>query len=189
MSRRERTTSEAEQSATRQASAHIYENVEAVSAVYERAEQDVLPGQRGIERLVNLLGQPRFLFFYLILASIWVAANGLAPRLGATALDGPPFFWLQGVVSATSMFTTIIVLIAQNRQGRLAERRAHLDLQVNLLSERKITKVIALLEELRQDSPTIKDRYDKVAEAMKKPADPLLVVQALEDNENFNPKP
>ena len=80
-------------------------------------------------------------------------------------------------------------MITQNRQGRLSEQRAHLDLQINLLAERKITKIIALLEELRRDSPTIKDRYDGVAEAMEHPADPQLVVKALEENADLNREP
>ena len=42
-------------------------------------------------------------------------------------------------------------------QGELAE---------NLLAEQKIAKLIALMEELRRDIPTVKDRFDPEAEAM-----------------------
>jgi uncharacterized membrane protein len=183
----ERKPTDAVQSATRKASEHIQENVDAVSAVYERAEHDLPRGQRGIELVVAALGRPRFLYFYVIVAGLWVSANLLARRMGLEPVDAPPFFWLQGCVAASSLLMTIVILIAQNRQSRLAERRAHLDLQVNLLSERKITKVIALLEELRRDSPTIKDRYDDVAEAMRQPADPQMVARALDDK--IKPKP
>lgn len=178
---------DAEQSATRNASEHIQENVDAISAVYERAEHDMPRGQRGIELVVAALGRPRFLYFYVIVAGLWVSGNLLARRMGLEPVDAPPFFWLQGCVATTSLIMTILILIAQNRQSRLAERRAHLDLQVNLLAESKIAKVIALLEELRRDTPMIKDRHDGVAEAMKQPADPQLAVRALGDKRNLKP--
>ncbi|MBI2800501.1 MAG: DUF1003 domain-containing protein [Gammaproteobacteria bacterium] len=177
----------AEQSATHKASQHIQENVEAISALYEKAEKETPPDQRSIELLVAALGRPRFLYLYVVVAAAWVGANLLARQMGAEPVDPSPFFWLQGCVASSSLLMTIVILIAQIRQSRLAERRAHLDLQVNLMAEAKIAKVIALLEELRVDSPAIKNRYDAVAEAMKQPADPQLVVQALEENVNLKP--
>ena len=176
-----------QQRATEKASEQIYENVEAVAAVYERVEKSLPMHQRGIESLVAALGRPRVLFGCLTAVVLWLGGNLLALRLGQTPLDPPPFFWLQGVVTLTSLLTTILVLITQNRQGGLTEQRSHLDLQVNLLAERKITKIIALLEELRRDSPSIKDRYDGVAEAMEHPADPQLVIQALEAKTDRTP--
>lgn len=177
--------SKPEQAAARKASDDIYENVEAVASVYERVEQTLPLHQRGIERLVRALGRPLFLYCYLGCAFIWIVANLLAPSAGVRPLDVPPFFWLQGVVTLSALCLTTVILITQNRQGRLTEQRAHFDLQVNLLAERKIAKIIALLEELRRDSPTIKDRYDGVAEAMQHPADPQQVVEALESTSDL----
>jgi uncharacterized membrane protein len=75
---------------------------------------------------------------------------------------------------------TTMVLTTQNRQAKQAERRAELDLQVNLLSEQKITKVIALFEELRRDMPAVPNRDDPVATAMTHAVDPHDVISALE---------
>jgi uncharacterized membrane protein len=72
------------------------------------------------------------------------------------------------------------VLIVQKRQEKLAEQRAQLSLQLNLLSEQKIAKLIALVEELRCDLPNVKNRHDPEAEVMKQPADPQVVLEALE---------
>ena len=158
----------------------IYESVEVVAAVYERVEQALPRQQRGIESLVAKLGRPSFLYGYVVFAILWIAGNLLARGFGLTPFDAPPFFWLQGSVTMGSLLTTIVVLITQNRQGSLIEQRAHLDLQVNLLAERKIAKIIALLEEMRRDNPMLKNRYDSVAEAMQQPADPERVVELLE---------
>jgi uncharacterized membrane protein len=55
-------------------------------------------------------------------------------------------------------------------------------LQLNLLSEKKIAKIIALLEELRQDIPNMEQRYDHEAIAMQQSTDPLTVLEALKEN-------
>ncbi|MDQ2800666.1 MAG: DUF1003 domain-containing protein, partial [Armatimonadota bacterium] len=117
----------------------------------------------------------------LLLVGGWIVANVFSHRLGLGEIDPPPFYWLQGVVGLGALLLTIVVLITQNRQARMAERRAQLDLQVNLLAEQKIAKLIALVEELRRDLPTVRDRHDPEAEAMKEAADPQAVLAALEE--------
>jgi uncharacterized membrane protein len=158
----------------------IDENIEAVVAVHQRVERSLPTHQRGIARTVALVGRPMFLYLCMAMVAAWVVLNLAAVAAGLKPLDAAPFFWLQGAISLSSMLMTIMILISQNRQARLTEQRAHLDLQVNLLAERKIAKIVSLLEELRLDTPSVKDRYDSVAEAMKRPADPRQVIEALE---------
>jgi uncharacterized membrane protein len=55
----------------------------------------------------------------------------------------------------------------------------HLNLQVNLLIERKVTKLVDLVEELRRDMPQVENRHDPQAEAMKEPVNPHEVVKNL----------
>jgi uncharacterized membrane protein len=52
------------------------------------------------------------------------------------------------VVSLEAIFLSIVLLISQNRLTRLADRRAHLDLQINLLAEQESTRTIALLHRI-----------------------------------------
>jgi len=118
----------------------------------------------------------------------WIAFNLVAVRVGfERAPDPPPFNGLQGIVSILALLVTTMVLTTQNRQAKQAERRAELDLQVNLRAEQKVTKVIALLEELRRDLPVVPNRDDPVALAMTEAVDPHAVVSALE--ETFTPPP
>jgi uncharacterized membrane protein len=163
----------------RQATEHIIQNVEAVGAVYERAEHEVTSHQRGIERITGTLGRPRFLYSVVAFVIVWVAGNSLAAACHLRAIDPPPFAWLQGLISFLALLVTIAVLITQNRQGRLGDHRAHIDLQVNLLAEKKIAKVVALMEELRRDLP-VRDRVDAEAKAMETPADPKIVAEVID---------
>ncbi len=73
------------------------------------------------------------------------------------------------------------VLIRQKRQEELAEQRAQLSVQINLISEQKIAKLISLVEELREDLPGVHNRRDPEAEVMEKATDPREVLQTLED--------
>src|SRR5581483_10605460 len=86
--------------------------------------------------------------------------------------DPPPFGRAQGVVGLAALLMTTMVLTTQNRQMRHAEQRSHLDLQVNLLAEQKVAKLIALVEELRRDLPNVHNRKDSLAEAMTRSVDP-----------------
>jgi uncharacterized membrane protein len=95
--------------------------------------------------------------------------------------DPPPFEWLQGVVGLAALLTATMILTTQNRQAKLMERRMHLDLQVNLLTEQKTAKLIELLEELRRDLPNVRNRHDSEAEIMQHAAEPMRVIAALEE--------
>jgi uncharacterized membrane protein len=158
------------------------ENVETLTSLRERADQGVSHHQRRIERLSAQLGQPRSVYVIVAVVVAWCGFNSLAPRLGTRALDPPPFVWLQGLVGLGALLMATIILVTQNRQTKHAEQRSQLDLQVNLLGEQKAAKIIALLEELRRDIPSVRNRVDRVAEAMEEPVDPHAVLSALEDS-------
>lgn len=160
---------------------HISQNIETIIALHTRNEQNVPRHQRVVEGVTAFFGRPAFLYSTLLVIILWIFANVLPQRLGLLQFDPPPFYWLEFWLSIGSLLMTIGVLIKQNRQEKQAEQRAQLSLQLNLLSEQKIAKLIALVEELRCDLPNVKNRYDHEAEMMKEPADPQAVIVALEE--------
>jgi len=160
---------------------HIDQNIQSIAALDERAREALSPSQRRMERLGMLVGRPAYLICLIAVIVLWALANLFASRFGFRAWDPPPFAWLQGFLSLTALVTSTIILIAQNRQSNLERQRAHLDLQVNLLTEQKVTKLIHLVEELRRDLPMVRDRHDPQAASMQKPADADQVLAALAD--------
>lgn len=160
---------------------NLNDNVETLASLRARADQGVSHHQRRIERFTRRIGQPRSFYLVLLFAAAWSAFNLLPPRLGVRPFDPPPFEWLQGLIGLCALLMTTVILITQNRQTRQAEQRGQLELQVNLLAEQKIAKLIGLLEELRRDIPIVRDRVDKEADAMTEPVDPHAVISALED--------
>ncbi len=157
----------------------IGQNIDAVVALHNFAEQQVDPHQRKVETLTAWLGRPQFFYGILVGVSMWMMVNGLAAHYGRH-WDDPPFAWLQGAAGLGGLLMTTVVLITQNRQGKLAERREQLDLQMSMLAEQRTAKIIDLLEELRRDMPSVRNRIDLEAEALTKTVDPHEVLATLE---------
>ena len=153
----------------------IVHNVEFIADLYAREAREATRHQRALEVLGSSVGRPAVLYVILATATTWMLANVAM----AHPLDPPPFFWMQGALGLSALCATVIVLIAQNRQARIAEQRDHLDLQVNLLAERKVAKLIELVEELRRDLPTVRDRRDAEAEILQQAADPEKVLEVI----------
>jgi uncharacterized membrane protein len=160
---------------------HITENIEGVVALQRREWDATSASQLRLERVSRIVGRPAYLVAILLLSGAWILFNSSSARFGVAPFDPPPFQWLELLVSFIALLTTTIVLIAQNRQTKFEQQRAHLNLQVNLLTEQKVTKVIHLIEELRRDLPMVKDRHDPQAAQMQERADTAQLASALDE--------
>ncbi len=158
----------------------INDNIDVVVALHALAEGQVDTHQRTVESLTAWLGRPQFFYGILVGAGLWMGANTAAPYLHLPRFDDPPFVWLQGAVGLGALLMVTVILITQNRQGKLAERREQLDLQMSMLTEQRTAKIIDLLEELRRDLPSVRNRVDLEAEALTKTVDPHEVLAAFE---------
>jgi uncharacterized membrane protein len=162
-------------------SGHIDQNIESIVSLQRREWESVSLSQRRVERVSRFIGRPSYLISILGIVAAWALYNSTAPIWGLTPFDAPPFEMLDGIMSLVALITTTIVLIAQNRQAKLEQQHTHLALQVNLLTEQKVTKLIHLIEELRRDLPMVKDRHDAQATALQERADTAQVVSAIEE--------
>jgi uncharacterized membrane protein len=158
----------------------VNENIGTIAEFYARHEDNVSTTQKVMEKIALFLGSPAYVAGNLILVIVWIGANLLADDLGWKTFDPPPFSLLQGFVTLNAFVISTTVLIRQNRMSRLADHHAHLDLQVNLLTEEKSSKIIALLEELRRDMPDVRNKTDHEAEELSRPADAGAVLSAIE---------
>ena len=161
----------------------VSDNIDTVAEFYARHEEQVSTTQRVVEKVALFLGSPGYVAANALFIVGWIAANLLAHDFGWRQVDEPPFFWLQGIVGLNAFIISTTVLIRQNRMARLAHHHAHLDLQVNLLTEEKSSKIIALLEELRRDLPNVATKDDHEADEMAKPADAKAVLSAIEQEQ------
>jgi uncharacterized membrane protein len=158
----------------------ITQNVEGVLSIQRREWEMRSSSQRRVETLSRLIGRPAYLVVILCFAAVWVVVN-LNSFGRFIPFDPPPFPLLEGLLTLIALITTTIVLIAQNRQTKVEQQHMHLDLQVNLLTEQKVTKLIRLVEELRRDLPMVKDRQDSHAAVLQEGADTSQVLHAIEE--------
>jgi uncharacterized membrane protein len=103
--------------------------------------------------------------------------TGLMP--GWRPVDPFPFAFLTLIVSLEAIFLSIFVLISQNNLTRQSERRAQLDLQINLLAEQESSKTVALLERIAQQL-NVPIPKDSSATELAAPTDIRDVVSTLE---------
>jgi uncharacterized membrane protein len=160
---------------------HVSEAIRSATQVDVEHHEQATFTQLWVDRVIAFLSQPRF----LVLASLgifgWISGNVLTTALGYRTIDPAPFDWLGSVVALGEFYVVVMILITQRREEQLAQHHAQLTLQLTLLSEQKTAKIIALLEELRRDSPQIPNRVDRQAAAMAEAADPQQLLGALKD--------
>ncbi|WNZ22889.1 DUF1003 domain-containing protein [Leptolyngbya sp. NK1-12] len=157
----------------------VTKNIEAIIALHTQEAREIPTHERILENIATFFGKPIFLYSLLLALAIWVLDTVFEQAL---PLDLPPFTWAGHGLDAAALLISTGVLVRQTRQENFAEQRTQLMLQMNLLSEQKIAKIISLLEELRADLPDVADRYDPEAEVMQEAADPIAVLNALQEN-------
>jgi len=101
--------------------------------------------QRLADAITRFTGSMTFVGLHVVLFGGWVMIN-----LGWTPLPpfDPTFVVLAMVASVEAIFLSTFILISQNRMQELADRRADLDLQVSLLAEHEITRLVVLVTEI-----------------------------------------
>lgn len=162
----------------------VSENIGTIADFYARHEEHVTATQRIVEKVALFLGGPVYVAGSIVFILCWIAVNITATDLHFKTFDPAPFSMLQGIVSFNAFVISTTVLIRQNRMSRLADHHAHLDLQVNLLTEEKTSKIIELLAQLRRDLPNVHSHVDDEAQELAKPADPKAVLEAIESEED-----
>ncbi len=161
----------------------INENIDTIVELHRRAEKNVSKQQRTIEDITDFLGRPTFLFIILAFVSLWIIVNALLPKFGFASFDPPPFIWLQGILTLGALLQATMILITQNREDVMTERRMQLDLQVSLILDQKMSKLLTMVDQLRQVHPDLDNGTDPEVEALKKTVDPHESVKAL--NQSF----
>ncbi len=157
----------------------ISENIQTIVELHKRAENEVSQQQRTIEDITNFLGRPIFLFIILVFVVLWIIVNILLSRFGLPAFDPPPFTYLISLLTLGALLQTTMILITQNREDTMTERRTQLDLQISLIVDQKMSKLLVMVDQLRQVHPDLENGTDPEVEALKQTVDPHESVKAL----------
>jgi uncharacterized membrane protein len=124
-------------------------NVDAINKLNETSESSRTLGERVADSVAATVGSWPFIIIQSIVLVIWMGVNvaGFIYQW-----DNYPFILLNLVLSFQAAYASPIIMMSQNRQNKLAERRNQLDLQINLLSEQENTEMLKLLRLLCEKS-------------------------------------
>lgn len=123
------------------------QNVEAILQMEEAAKGERTKSDLVAEAIANFCGSMVFVWVHVVWFGVWVVIN-LFP--GIRHIDPFPFTFLTLVVSLEAIFLSTFILISQNHDTKVSERRNHLDLQINLLSEQENTQMILMLRAIAE---------------------------------------
>ncbi|HEY1143821.1 MAG TPA: DUF1003 domain-containing protein [Sphingomicrobium sp.] len=126
----------------------LMRNIEALQQ-RRRSEEDRASADERLARgIARFAGSMRFIYLHAAFYGFWILANlGVVP--GLPRWD-PTFVVLAMVASVESIFLSTFILITQNRMSAAADRRAELDVQISLLAEHEITKVVQMVSAIAE---------------------------------------
>jgi uncharacterized membrane protein len=157
----------------------VVKNVQAIADLERRLLEERKHINRLSEGATRIAGSPAFIFLHLALFAGWVVVNTTH-----YAFDQSPFSLLNLILALEAIVLTSIVLISQSDLRRLADLRAHLDLQVNILAEQELTAILGLLNQICKRLDIDVKATEPAAETLAKETDletiAIVLEQALE---------
>lgn len=150
------------------------ENIKTVAKIEERANANRTTSEVIAGAIADFCGSMTFVWVHVIWFGAWILAN----TLSSWEFDPFPFTFLTLVVSLEAIFLSTFILINQNRETAITDRRAHLDLQINLLSEQENTKMLFFLEKIAEKIGVEID--DDLCEDLTEETDPEKIMKQLD---------
>ncbi|AMV19578.1 DUF1003 domain-containing protein [Planctomyces sp. SH-PL14] len=158
----------------------VQRNIRDVIQARKRIERRESGSERIARKITELAGNMGFAYFHCAWFGVWIAFNLWT---GERAFDPFPFVLLITVVSLEAIFLTLMVLVSQNREAKLEEQRADLDLQIDLLAEYEVTRLLCLVSAIAKKLEIDDTDDEDMKELLKtvRPKDLLDELETLEE--------
>jgi len=153
----------------------VESNVQTIAKLEREAIDQQSPIDRLTAGITRVLGSTTFIVIHAVWFAVWIVMNSTRPPF-----DAYPFSLLNLIVALEALFLTSVVLMTQNRMAQLADRRAHLDLQVNMLAEQELTAMLHMLHGLCTQAGVSVSIHDERVQQLLKETDVRKIAVALE---------
>ncbi|MHC5742328.1 MAG: DUF1003 domain-containing protein [Nostoc sp.] len=146
-----------------------------VKAANKRNLQD-----RIADLITSFSGHIVFVYVHIVWFGAWIVLN--TGKIGVHPFDPFPYGLLTMVVSLEAIFLSTFVLISQNRLSEDSEYRANLNLQISLVTEHEVTRVLQMLDAIQDKMGIENDEDSELAdlEMETKPEDVLVEIERLQ---------
>jgi uncharacterized membrane protein len=157
----------------------VAKNVATIASIEEEARRSAGVSQRLAGVITRLAGSMLFVWLHVVWFSVWLLLNtGVVG--GIQPFDDFPFVLLTTIVSLEAIFLSTFVLISQNHESLLADRRTKLDLQINMLAEQEVTRMIGLLSDVHQAMGLSDHEHEPELKDMRRPTQVEPLAKAVE---------
>ena len=155
----------------------IEQNINNIITSRRTAAEQRTTEERLADAITDFSGRMYFVYFHIVWFAVWILIN--LGVLGIQPFDPYPFGLLTMIVSLEAIFLATFVLISQNRLSAEADRRADLDLQIGLLTEYELTRVLNMLDAI-QDKMGIDNDNDQELIDLEKNVHPEDVLKEMD---------
>jgi uncharacterized membrane protein len=143
----------------------VVENIETILRLENAALRSRTWADRLSDGIASFVGTLKFVLLHAVWFSAWAVINaGLVPFV--PAFDPYPFQLLAVIVSLEAVLLSTFVLLKQKRMSYLSDRRDHLHLQINLLAEREVTRLLQMVDRIARHLGVEPDPADVLAEEL-----------------------
>jgi len=154
-------------------------NIEALIARRRAEDAEKTTQDRVADVITSFTGSMLFVYIHVVLFGAWIIIN-----LGWTPLPrfDPTLVILAMWASVEAIFLSTFVLISQNRMAALNDKRADLDLQISLLSEHEVTRVLQLVVSIAEHLDVQQTKIPELEELVQD-VDPEVVLDRIDEQE------
>ena len=152
-------------------------NIQTLMGRRKEEEAALTKHQGAAFAIARFIGSFGFIYAHLALFGAWILAN-------TVGLPGIPMFDPELVLVATfaaieAIFLTTLVLINQNRMSAAADKRSELDLQISLLTEHEVTRMLHLVSAMAERLK-VRSSVDEEIEELKQDVEAAAVLDKIE---------
>lgn len=117
----------------------------ALKSLRSKLDRRKSPAEKLADFMTSNFGSFSFLVVNTLWFGVWIFINLGYATPTIAIFDPYPFGLLTMIVSLEAIILSIFVLVSQNREQKINDLREEIDLEVDVVSESEITKVLEIL--------------------------------------------
>jgi uncharacterized membrane protein len=158
----------------------LEKNIRSLLHRRQKDEKEKTSQERLADSITAFAGSMRFVYLHVVVYGLWIVIN--LPWAPDRIRFDPTFVILAMEASVEAIFLSTFILITQNRMQALSEKRNDLDLQISLLAEHEITRLLKLVKAMAQKLE-VKESEDPELRELAKDVQPEEVLDQIETAE------
>jgi len=158
----------------------VDKNIEAIRKLENETLQRLSTVEHIADNITAFAGSSPFIVLHVLWFGVWIFINsGVISTV--TPFDPFPFSFLTLIVSLEAIFLTLLVLMSQNRMTKEADKRVHLDLQINMLAEQETTLILRMVQKITKHLG-LEDEKDDSEKDLSEPTDINQLANKMDEN-------